>query len=70
MEATLKFDLNMPGEEELCRIHHRALDMHSLLTDMDEKMRTSLKHGHQFKTPEEVMKYIRELILEENLPER
>ena len=62
MKAILEFDL--PDDQEEFEIANRAMDYHSALWDIDQHMRTCLKHGHTYKTIEEVMEHIRTMMPE------
>ncbi|HQJ56172.1 MAG TPA: hypothetical protein PLH46_00890 [Caldisericia bacterium] len=66
MECILKF--NLPEEKEEMELALKAMNYYSFVEDLDDKLRIWLKHGqHDFKTPEDVMEFIRELIVEYNL---
>ena len=43
MQATLTFDLPDDSTEHLCAVH--ALSLYSTLTDIDQRLRSLLKHG-------------------------
>ena len=65
MQAILKF--NLPEEENEFKVATRALDYFGILFDLDQEMRKFLKYGHKFKTVEEVIEYVREIINEVKL---
>lgn len=60
MTATLTFDI--PEEREL---HIRAIygmDYRGLLADLDHECRMAIKHGHNHKTAEEALQWVRDFI--------
>lgn len=57
MEATLKFDL--PEEKEEFIKAQNGVITHSIICDLDTMLRSYLKHGHNFKTPDEAIDYVR-----------
>lgn len=66
MKATLEFQL--PEEQSDFKLAQLGSDLHVFVKDLDNELRSYLKHGHQFKTPDEVMEHIRNLIVGENIP--
>jgi fructosamine-3-kinase len=60
MKAILEFEL--PGDEDAHKVATRGWDYFYFIRELDNEMRNCLKYGHKFKTPEEVMEHIRELI--------
>ena len=57
-------EFNMPDEKydyQQCVI---APMMYNCLTDIMEQTRSHLKHGHTFKKPYDVLRWIRETIVE------
>lgn len=69
MEATLKF--NLPEEkEEFLKAQNGAVT-HSIIYDVDSKLRSYLKYGHGFKTPDEAIEnvriYLNDLLKSENI---
>lgn len=63
MEAILKFKL--PEE----RVEHetavKAMDWFLVVTNLDEWLRTKLKHGHDFKTADDALQAMRDELREE-----
>jgi len=57
MEATLKF--NLPEEKSECDIAFHAMDFVLALSDLDAKLRSWLKYGHEFKNADEALEKIR-----------
>jgi hypothetical protein len=60
MKAILTF--NLPKEQEVWEIVNRALDMDSLLREIDHRCRETLKYQEPSKETEEILKEIREMI--------
>jgi len=57
MEATLKFNLPEESTEHLWAVG--APLMARYITELDDEARGWLKHGHDFKTPDQVIEAIR-----------
>lgn len=62
MKATLEFDLPEDRIEFEQASHAGALA--SVLSSLDTDARNFLKHGHPFKTPDEVLSWVRDSIRE------
>lgn len=63
MKATLEFDLPEESQE-----HQDAVDggrWRSAVTQLREEVHAKRKHGHDFKTPDEVLEWIAAVIAEE-----
>jgi hypothetical protein len=60
MKGMLAFKL--PEEADEFKLACRGREYYSFIFELDNEMRNCLKHGHKFKTANEVMEYIRELI--------
>ena len=59
MKATLEYEL--PEEQELYLLAVKALDTQCEIDEIDNQLRSWWKHGgHDFKTPEDVMEWVRE----------
>jgi len=56
MKAKLQF--NLPEEETEFKLAMRGEDYFSFLWDLHQDIRSWLKYGHNFKTPEEVLEEI------------
>ena len=65
MKAILEFNLPEERNEFDCCIN--GSDYQSALAHIDDFLRNALKHGHNFKTPEEVMEWTRNRIAEEEV---
>jgi len=69
MEATLKF--NLPEEKEEFIKAQNGATMHCIIYDVDSKLRSYLKYGHSFKTPDEAIEnmrnYLHDLLKSENI---
>jgi hypothetical protein len=63
MKATLLF--NLPEEQQEFRLANEAADWHSVVWEVDQKLRQHLKYGHEFKSVGEALEQIREFFYEE-----
>ena len=63
MKAILEFTL--PEDSDAFKLAQRGSAYFSFLFDLDQTLRDWLKYKHQFKSPEEVMEKIREMIAED-----
>lgn len=57
MTATLTFTLPEEAHEHQCAVY--AARIVSEMFDLDEQLRSWLKHGHSFKTPDEALEAVR-----------
>lgn len=57
-EITMKFKL--PEEESEFALANKGGDFYSTLFTLDQACRGCLKYGHHFKTPDEVLEWVRE----------
>ena len=62
MKGILKF--NLPEEKNEFKLALRALDYFSLLFGLDQELRGFQKYGHNFKSINELIDYIRKRISE------
>ena len=60
MKAILEFDLSEEQSEFTLAIKNR--EFYSRLWDIDMKMRAIVKHGHKYKSVEELAEAVREMI--------
>ena len=67
MIATLTF--NLPEEQSEFRTTCNADKLYGALWDLDQKLRGYLKHGHKFKSVEDLAEHLREQIPYELLEE-
>lgn len=58
MQSILQF--NLPEDRDDFILAQRGADYFSFLWDLDQDLRSWQKHGHKFKTPDEVIDKIRE----------
>jgi len=65
MKARLEFDL--PDEREEFEICRKAIDLHSNLWDLAEQIRRWRKHGHRFKSVDELLDALWEDCIDHNL---
>jgi hypothetical protein len=63
MKATLEF--NLPEDQREFEIANQSKDMLCIIGNLEDALRSYLKYGHQFKTPEEALEAIRTLLHEE-----
>lgn len=63
MKAILEF--NLPEEEREYQIANQARDMLCVIGNLEDALRSYLKYGHTFKTPEEALQSIRTRLHEE-----
>lgn len=62
-EGMLKF--NLPEDDVEFDRARKGSDYYSLLWDLDQECRKYLKYGHEFETPEDVLEWIRNQIINE-----
>ena len=62
MKATLEFDLPEDYTDHLIAVH--ALDWALTCFDMDDKLRSWLKYGNEFKSPDEALEVVRDCLFE------
>lgn len=60
MKVILKF--NLPEEKEELKLAQKGADYFSVLWDICQKTRSYLRHGHNFKDPDEVLEWLQEQI--------
>jgi hypothetical protein len=58
MTGTLTF--NLPEDEDQFRVAQQGRDWKLSMHELDEFLRVAIKHGHEFKTPGEVLVATRE----------
>jgi len=62
MKAKLEF--NLPEDKDDFKLAQRGADYFRFLWDLDQEIRDWLEHGHNFRTPNEVMEAIRKELRE------
>ena len=62
MEAILKF--NLPEDRNEHKLALKGSKYYSCLWEIDQTLRSILKHGHEYKDVEELAQYIRKTIAE------
>jgi hypothetical protein len=67
-KVSLQFDCPEENEELMTALH--GIDYKIILGDISQWARSAQKHGHNFKTADEVIEYVRELIIEGCLERR
>ena len=63
MKATLIF--NLPEEHTEFMFAIQGWDWKCVVDDIDEMLRTALKHGHKYKTADEALEAVRRLLWHE-----
>jgi hypothetical protein len=63
MKATLEF--NLPEDQREFEIANQSKDMLCIIGNLEDALRSYLKYGHEFKTPEEALEAIRTRLHEE-----
>lgn len=63
MKATLEF--NLPEDQREFEIANQSKDMLCIIGNLEDALRSYLKYGHEFKTPEEALEAIRARLHEE-----
>ena len=63
MKAILEF--NLPEDQREFEIANQSKDMLCIIGNLEDALRSYLKYGHQFKTPEEALQAIRTRLHEE-----
>ena len=61
-QGILKYNLSKETKEHLVAIH--AMDWAMCLWDIDQDMRSWLKHGHTFQNADEAIERLREMLYE------
>jgi hypothetical protein len=60
MKVILEF--NLPEERDEHTLALKGREFWNCLWDLDQKCRNALKHGHSYKTADEVLEMVREFI--------
>ena len=63
MKAILEF--NLPEDQREFEIANQSKDMLCIIGNLEDALRSYLKYGHEFKTPEEALEAIRARLYEE-----
>ena len=63
MKAILEF--NLPEDQREFEIANQSKDMLCIIGNLEDALRSYLKYGHEFKTPEEALQAIRTRLHEE-----
>ena len=63
MKAILEFSL--PEDQREFEIANQSKDMLCIIGNLEDALRSYLKYGHEFKTPEEALEAIRARLHEE-----
>lgn len=60
-------EFNLPDEENELKLAQRGRDYYCIIWNILQEIRNWLKYGHDFKTVEEALENIRELLLESKI---
>ena len=63
MKAILEF--NLPEDQRKFEIANQAADMVAAIGHFEDRLRSYIKYGHEFKSAYEALEYIRALLHEE-----
>jgi hypothetical protein len=61
-KVSMQFDCPEENDELMTALH--GIDYKILLAEVAQWLRNAQKYGHEFKNPDEVITYLRELIFE------
>lgn len=64
MKATLTYEFDLPDEQDVMRIQQQAGDMHSVLWNFDQQLRSWCKYGHQFADVDDALQGARDKLRE------
>ncbi len=60
MKTKLTFEFDDDDGIDDPKIYIHAKDVNYGVTELRESIRSKLKHGHEFKTPDDVLEWVRE----------
>ena len=63
MKAILEF--NLPEDQKQFEMANQAIDMFSAICHFEDRLRSYIKYGHEFKSANEALEAIRALLHEE-----
>jgi hypothetical protein len=63
MKAILEF--NLPEDQREFEIANQSKDMLCIIGNLEDALRSYIKYGHEFETPEEALEAIRARLYEE-----
>jgi hypothetical protein len=63
MKATLEY--NLPEEQDLYIGACQGVNIKSVVRDIDNEMRNWLKHGHSFKSADEALEKVRQMLYDD-----
>ena len=63
MKATLEY--NLPEEQDLYIGACQGVNINNVVRDIDNEMRNWLKHGHSFKSADEALEKVRQMLYDD-----
>jgi len=63
MKATLEY--NLPEEQDLYIGACQGVNIKNVVCDLDNEMRNWLKHGHSFKSADEALEKVRQMLYDD-----
>jgi hypothetical protein len=63
MKATLEY--NLPEEQDLYIGACQGVNIKNVVRDIDNEMRNWLKHGHSFKSADEALEKVRQMLYDD-----
>ncbi len=63
MKATLEY--NLPEEQDLYIGACQGVNIKNVMRDIDNEMRNWLKHGHSFKSADEALEKVRQMLYDD-----
>ena len=63
MKATLEY--NLPEEQDLYISACQGVNIKNVVCDIDNAMRNWLKHGHSFKSADEALEKVRQMLYDD-----
>jgi hypothetical protein len=60
MKTKLTFEFDDDDGVDEPKIYIHAKDVNSAIWDLKQAIRSKLKHGHEFKTPDDVLEWVQE----------
>jgi len=62
MKFNLEFNMEEPEDKAQYRVYMLAMDWALAVSDLDEKLRSWLKHGHPFTSPDQALEATRQTL--------
>lgn len=61
-KAVLNFDLNDPQDQEHFNVASKAKDLYFCLFSLDQELRSNIKYGNKFDSPNDALQSIRDFL--------